>query len=158
MLVYDITNKTSFDTIKNYYCPKINELCKKNISIILLGNKTDKKEEREVEEEEGIKLSISNHYKFKETSCKTNENVADAFEALIELWSSENMKKRYITRSRKNSGEFESNPHRVFVRSNTVVSIQKKQKIEPRIDNKKNKKFKLKENKKERTQKKNSCC
>ena len=46
LLVYDISDRKSFEQIKNYYCPKIEELCKKNIPIILLGNKTDKENER----------------------------------------------------------------------------------------------------------------
>ena len=46
LLVYDITNQESFDKIKDYYRPKIKQFCKKNIHIILLGNKTDKEELR----------------------------------------------------------------------------------------------------------------
>ena len=45
---YDITNKESFEEIKNYYCPKIRKLCRSNIPIILLGNKTDKENERQM--------------------------------------------------------------------------------------------------------------
>ena len=47
------------------------------------------KDKREVQQEEGIALALSNQYKFKETSALKNENVADAFEALIELWNIE---------------------------------------------------------------------
>lgn len=32
LLVYDISNEESFELIKNYYCPKIKELCKKKYS------------------------------------------------------------------------------------------------------------------------------
>ena len=35
---------------------------------------------------------MSHNFKFKETSCLKNENVADAFEALIEMWNVENQK------------------------------------------------------------------
>jgi small GTP-binding protein len=90
LLVYDISNRKSFDKIKNYYCKKIKECCKKNnIPIILLGNKADLPN-REVQTEEGIALALQEKYKFKETSCAKNENVADAFEALIEMWNIEN--------------------------------------------------------------------
>ena len=47
------------------------------------------KDKRQVQQEEGIALALSNQYKFKETSALKNENVADAFEALIELWNIE---------------------------------------------------------------------
>ena len=92
LLVYDITRYDSFEAIKDYYCEKVQELCQKDIPIILLGNKTDKEEERKVKQEEGISLAMSHNFKFKETSCLKNENVADAFEALIEMWNVENQK------------------------------------------------------------------
>ena len=97
LLVYDISSRQSFDKIKNYYCKKIKECCKKNnIPIILLGNKADLPN-RQVQIEEGIELALQEKYKFKETSCVKNENVADAFEALIEMWN--------IERSQNNENE-----------------------------------------------------
>ena len=96
LLVYDISDRKSFEQIKNYYCPKIEELCKKNIPIILLGNKTDKENERKVTLEEGASLAVKHKFKFKETSCLKNENVADAFEALIEIWNVEYHQKKLI--------------------------------------------------------------
>ena len=94
LLIYDITQRNSFDTIKEYYCPKIKDLCKENIPIILLGNKADLEDKREVTIDEGAGLALERNLKFKETSCLKNENVADAFEALIELWNFENHKKK----------------------------------------------------------------
>ena len=92
-MVYDISARKSFDEVKNYYCEKIKELCNPNIPIILLGNKTDKEEERQVEQNEGASLALSYNYIFKETSALKNENVADSFAALIELWNIEYRKK-----------------------------------------------------------------
>jgi GTPase SAR1 family protein len=101
-LVYDISNRKSFDKIKNYYCDKIKEFCKNNIPILLLGNKADKEKEREISQEEGITLSLSNNFKFKEASCLKNENVADAFESLIELWNIEYLKNKSIPKKSEN--------------------------------------------------------
>ena len=84
LLVYDIANKKSFLEIKNYYCSKIEENCKKNIKVVLLGNKNDLDQNREVTSQEGADLSAEKGYTFMETSCLNNENVADAFETLIE--------------------------------------------------------------------------
>ena len=101
LLVYDISNKVSFIKVKEYYCPKIEELCKKNIPIILLGNKADKEDERQVSINEGNELAVSKKFMFKETSCKRNENVSNAFEALIEIWNNKNKKKLFIQKNRR---------------------------------------------------------
>ena len=85
LLVYDITNRSSFDEIRDYFCEQIEEKCKKDIKIILLGNKTDLEEKRKVSSEEGTNLAVEKGYTFMETSCLENRNVADSFETLIEL-------------------------------------------------------------------------
>ena len=85
LLVYDITNEKSFENIKGYYFEQIKEKCKKNIKIIVLGNKTDLEEDRKVNPKEGANFAAKNGYMFLETSCLKNRNVADSFETLIEL-------------------------------------------------------------------------
>ena len=85
LLVYDISNRKSFEELK-YYSKKIEEYCKKNIQVILLGNKTDLEKERTVESEEGANYAAKYGYAtFMETSCLNNTKVADGFETLIEL-------------------------------------------------------------------------
>ena len=86
LLVYDITSKISFEEIKKFYIKEINENCKKDIKVILLGNKTDLEgiKNREVSPEEGANLALENGYIFMESSCAHNTNVADAFVTLIE--------------------------------------------------------------------------
>ena len=85
LLVYDITDRKSFIECKDYYNQKLMEKCKKNIQVILLGNKSDREKDRKVLPEEGAGFALENNYIFMETSCVRNDNVANAFEALIEL-------------------------------------------------------------------------
>ena len=86
LLVYDITNRDSFDSIKNNYIPKIKDVCKKNIQIVLIGNKIDLDFDRQVTVDEGSKLAINNNFNnFKETSCVDNINVINVFQSIIEL-------------------------------------------------------------------------
>ena len=92
LLVYDITKKKSFDECKDYYNQNIKDFCKENIKVILLGNKTDLADQREVTPEEGAAFAVKNDYIFMETSCLKNENVADAFETLIEITNIESKK------------------------------------------------------------------
>ena len=97
IFVYDITNKKSFEEIKNIYIPKIKEKCKKDVKTILLGNKSDLDYLREVSIDEGIKLALENNFYFKETSCIENKNVADAFQTIIEISNfDKNLSKSYI--------------------------------------------------------------
>ena len=89
LLVYDISEKQSFEKIKKYYIKQIKDKCKKDIPIILLGNKTDKENERKISKEEGMALAKQEDYEFEECSCSKNINVASAFETLLERWNFE---------------------------------------------------------------------
>ena len=83
LLVYDISDKNSFNECK-YYSEQIREKCKKGINTILLGNKTDLENKRQISPDEGANFALENKYLFLETSCLKNEKVADAFQTLIE--------------------------------------------------------------------------
>jgi Ras-related protein Rab-11A len=85
LLVYDISKKETFEEIKGYFYEQIQEKCKKDIKIIILGNKTDLEEERQVSTEEGSNFAAEKGFMFLETSCLQNRFVADSFETLIEL-------------------------------------------------------------------------
>ena len=50
-MVYDITSKKSFEESMNWY-RLAREVCGGNLSIILVGNKTDLEEHREVAKED----------------------------------------------------------------------------------------------------------
>ena len=95
LLVYDITDKKSFEEIKDYYNEKIKELCKKDIQVILLGNKTDLEDQRKIPSEVAAEFCLKNGYIFMETSCLKNKNVSDAFETLIEMTNRELKKEKH---------------------------------------------------------------
>ena len=92
LLMYDITSMDSFERIKDYYVETIKMKCKSDIKIILLGNKTDLNNQRQVSQDDGKDLAEKNGYMFMESSCKDNYNVSDAFTALIEMTNNENAK------------------------------------------------------------------
>ena len=85
LLVYDISDRHSFDECKTYFCNKIKEKCKDNIMVILVGNKIDLEEKRKVSFEEGSNLAFLNNWLFIETSCRNNINVFDCFTKIIEI-------------------------------------------------------------------------
>ena len=89
LLVYDITSEQTFDKIKNYYIDQLNKNTDSIKKVILLGNKTDLKDKRQISTEEGLKLAEKNGYIFMESSCVDNYNVSSAFETLIEMTNAE---------------------------------------------------------------------
>ena len=58
LLVYDISNRQSFEECKNYYNEMIKEKCPNNVKVIVLGNKTDLEDKREVPLSEGSYLVL----------------------------------------------------------------------------------------------------
>ena len=104
LLVYDITSMDSFKSIKNYYIKKIKEKCNNGLKVILLGNKTDLKDERQVSDDNGKDLAEKNGYMFMESSCKDNYNVSDAFTALVEMTNTD-IKKGIRKETSKKKGE-----------------------------------------------------
>ena len=85
LLVYDITDETSFKKIETWY-ENLSGDPNNILPIVLIGNKSDLKEERVVTTEEGkelaTKLKIENH--FFETSCQNGENVHEAINDLVQ--------------------------------------------------------------------------
>ena len=71
LLVYDITNKDSFNAIENYYVKEIKDLCRENIKVILVGNKTDLKDKRIISSEDGTNLANKYHFFFKKLLVHT---------------------------------------------------------------------------------------
>ena len=96
---------------------------------MLLGNKADKEDSREVPTEDGIELAQKEKYKFKETSCIKNENVSDAFEALIEMWNIENNKQMNNSKESINDNkENKDTERKSSVSHSNSMSLKKKQK------------------------------
>ncbi|XP_034243309.1 ras-related protein Rab-37 isoform X2 [Thrips palmi] len=80
LLLYDVTNKTSFDNIRAWL-GEIREYAQDDVVIMLLGNKADCSE-RVVRREDGERLAREYSVAFMETSAKTGLNVEVAFMAV----------------------------------------------------------------------------
>ena len=60
LLVFDITKKHTFENMKEWYNDIMNK-CSDDVSIVIIGNKNDLKDKREVEEKEVTAFSsVSN--------------------------------------------------------------------------------------------------
>ncbi|XP_050498967.1 ras-related protein Rab-37-like isoform X3 [Diabrotica virgifera virgifera] len=81
LLLYDVTNKTSFDNIRAWL-GEIREYAQDDVVIMLLGNKADCGIERAVRREDGERLAREYNVAFMETSAKSGQNVELAFVAV----------------------------------------------------------------------------
>ena len=83
LIVYDITRKNTFDNIDKWITDlKLNG--DKNICIIILGNKSDLIDKREINKNDGIKKAEMYKTAFLETSALNGDNISKAFDELIE--------------------------------------------------------------------------
>ena len=78
LLVYDITNRETFAEVSKWLTD-IKESNPYNTNIILIGNKLDLEDYRQVSYEEGKKFADDNKIEFTETSAKTGANVGSSF-------------------------------------------------------------------------------
>ena len=84
VLVYAINDRNSFNALDKWLL-KISEasdISKK--PIIVIGNKSDLDDKRQVSYEEGKNFAKNKGYNFYETSAKTGENINEAFNDIFE--------------------------------------------------------------------------
>ena len=87
LLVYDITDRETFEELKKYWYQYIKSALEEELIIGVAGNKCDLYEEEQVKIEEGKEYAQSIGAVFKETTAKNDEAITE----LIEL-----MAKKYL--------------------------------------------------------------
>ncbi len=78
ILVYDITDKASFKDLENWLY-EVESHADDNVVQLVVGNKKDLENERQVSTQEGQEYADSLGFKFLETSAKESVNVDQAF-------------------------------------------------------------------------------
>ena len=86
LLVFDLTNRASFDHVKDWHAEVCERVQPHRVMFLLLGHKSDREEdnpgERVISREEAEKLASRMGIPYVEASAKTGCNVQQAFEAL----------------------------------------------------------------------------
>ena len=87
LIVYDISNKTTFDNVENWF-NDLKNACKEEAFIILIGNKNDLENQRQVSNNMLINLGKNLGIAVMETSAKDDYNINESFYLLIkEIYS-----------------------------------------------------------------------
>ncbi|CAI7721008.1 Ras-like protein ORAB-1 [Plasmodium vivax India VII] len=81
IIVYDVTDRDSFNNVKNWII-EIEKYASEDVQKVLIGNKIDLKNDRNVSYEEGKELADSCNIQFLETSAKIAHNVEQAFKTM----------------------------------------------------------------------------
>ncbi|XP_065875301.1 ras-related protein RABA5b [Euphorbia lathyris] len=82
LLVYDITRRSSFESVKRWL-DELTTHCDTAVARMLVGNKCDLENIREVSIEEGKNFAEEENLFFMETSALDSTNVQTAFEVVI---------------------------------------------------------------------------
>lgn len=82
MLVYDITNSISFNSVRKWL-KGIHDNADRKVCIMLIGNKCDLNNLRSITTEESRNLAQNENLLFLETSALSAENIQEAFSVLI---------------------------------------------------------------------------
>ncbi|OHT07203.1 small GTP-binding protein [Tritrichomonas foetus] len=81
-IVYDITKRDSFENISRWL-NDVKSTARADVVCVLIGNKSDLSDNREVTKEEAQEFAEKNHMAFFETSAKTGENIEEAMRSCL---------------------------------------------------------------------------
>ena len=103
LIVYDTTQKTSFENIDKWMS-EIKEKSSKDMKLMIIGNKIDLKDERQVETDEALAKAQTLDAPIMETSALDATNVKEAFYDLLKEMYKEVKKKLDVVESQAESG------------------------------------------------------
>ena len=75
VFVYDVTDQSSFYSVSDWYKEMKLHCDPKDVVLALVGNKTDKVEQRDVERARAEMLAEKRHMLYRELSCTSQENL-----------------------------------------------------------------------------------
>ena len=83
MICFDLTKPRTFESLRRWMVA-VNQNCEAGIATLLIGNKCDLEDERAISKETAEQFAADNGMQYFETSAKSNINVREAFEQMID--------------------------------------------------------------------------
>ena len=84
VLVYDVTNRTTFEALREVWLQEVEKYStKEDVVKMVVGNKVDLQEEREVSNEEALAFAKEKQTLYVESSAKNGTGVQQCFEELV---------------------------------------------------------------------------
>lgn len=121
LLFYDITDRKTYVSVTKWI-NDIKKLAQEEVQLVIVGNKHDLEDQREIKSDQGEKISQAYKTSFIETSCYNNYNINEAVELI----------------SRKVFEERANNLHKDLDPNNDSISLSKTKHKKPNKCCKKN--------------------
>ena len=84
IICFDITRKKTYDSVRRWMSA-CQDNCETGIPIILVGNKCDLEEDRQVETSDAEALAAEFKVQYFEISAKTNQNISKVFDEIVDM-------------------------------------------------------------------------
>ena len=110
-IIFDITNKQTFDNVKEIWYPEIQKYGEKYNILSLVGNKCDLYEDEEVEEKDINSFAEEIGGEYFLVSAKNGNGIEEMFKTLAKMYLNPNFKDRVeeARNSRENSVKLDKN-------------------------------------------------
>ena len=130
ILVFDLTNKTSFNVIKDYWYPQVKENAPENVILVLVAAKCDLENRYEVDLNEAENYAKEIDAIFKKTSALDNIGINELFQEIgKKILSYDNFNGRIVDRRTKSLENIEfENSLNISNNKNKKKTEQKNQK------------------------------
>ena len=117
VIIFDLTNKESFENVRKWF-EIITSVADPNVILILVGNKVDLKDSREVTTNKGMDLAKELSIYYMETSVKKNENIDEVFE-----WIALQIINQNVEKERESIGNKSIEENYKFITSATQLKV-----------------------------------
>ena len=113
VLVYDITNKDSFEELTTYWVEKIKEYKSNNLILAIAGNKSDLYFKEQIREEDGRIFAKKIDAIYRLTSAKNGEGIKELFNEI---------EKKYFMKKNNNDNNNNNNENEDDNKKNIVLT------------------------------------